>query len=88
MDQQEKIYVAGHRGMVGSAIVRKLQQQGQAHIVARNHGDLDLLNQQAVNDFFALEKPSQVYLRQQGSAAFMPTTPTLRTSSTTTCCCS
>ena len=62
MDQQEKIYVAGHRGMVGSAIVRKLQQQGQAHIVARNHGDLDLLNQQAVNDFFALEKPSQVYL--------------------------
>ena len=62
MDQQEKIYVAGHRGMVGSAIVRKLQHQGQGHLVTRSHGDLDLLNQQAVNDFFALEKPSQVYL--------------------------
>jgi GDP-L-fucose synthase len=62
MSVNEKIYVAGHRGMVGSAIVRTLQQQGQLDIVTRSHDELDLLNQQAVNDFFAQEKPSQVYL--------------------------
>ena len=57
-----KIYVAGHRGMVGSAIVRTLQQQGQTHIVTRTHAALDLTNQAAVNAFFDLEKPDQVYL--------------------------
>ena len=62
MDHREKIYVAGHRGMVGSAIVRRLLQQGQRHIVTRSHGELDLLNQQAVNDFIAQEKPTQIYL--------------------------
>ncbi len=57
-----KIYVAGHRGMVGSAIVRRLIGMGQSDIVARSHAELDLCNQQAVNEFFALEKPEQVYL--------------------------
>ena len=57
-----KIYVAGHRGMVGSAIVRALQQQGQTNIVTRTHTDLDLTNQAAVQAFFAAEKPAQVYL--------------------------
>lgn len=62
MGEPEKIYVAGHRGMVGSAIVRRLQQLGVGGIVTRSHAELDLLNQQAVNDFFAQEKPTQVYM--------------------------
>ena len=57
-----KIYVAGHRGMVGSAIVRVLNAQGHKNIVTRTHAELDLANQAAVNDFFAQEKPEQVYL--------------------------
>jgi GDP-L-fucose synthase len=58
----DKIYVAGHCGMVGSAIVRALQQQGQANFVARTHAELDLTNQAAVQAFFAQEKPTQVYM--------------------------
>jgi GDP-L-fucose synthase len=58
----EKIYVAGHRGMVASAIVRALQQQGQVNFVTRTHAELDLTNQAAVQSFFALEKPTQVYM--------------------------
>jgi GDP-L-fucose synthase len=58
----DKIYVAGHRGMVGSAIVRTLQQQGQTNFVTRTHAELDLTNQAAVQAFFAAEKPTQVYL--------------------------
>ena len=57
-----KIYVAGHRGMVGSAIVRRLQAAGQLNIVTRTHAELDLTNQAAVRAFFAAEKPDQVYL--------------------------
>lgn len=57
-----KIYVAGHRGMVGGAIVRELQAQGYANIITRTHNELDLTNQQAVNEFFALEKPQFVFL--------------------------
>jgi GDP-L-fucose synthase len=62
MSHQSKIYVAGHRGMVGSAIIRTLQSQGQGNIVTRAHAELDLTNQLAVQDFFAKEKPDQVYL--------------------------
>ena len=57
-----KIYVAGHRGMVGGAIVRALQSQGDNKLVARTHAELDLSNQAAVQAFFAEEKPDQVYL--------------------------
>ena len=57
-----KIYVAGHLGMVGSAIVRTLQAAGHTHIVTRTHAELDLTDQAAVRAFFALEKPDQVYL--------------------------
>ena len=57
-----KIYVAGHRGMVGSAIIRNLQAKGYSNIVTRTHGELDLTNQQAVKEFFEKEKPEQVYL--------------------------
>ncbi len=57
-----RIYVAGHRGMVGSAIVRLLQKNGGCEIVTRTHDELDLTNQQAVRDFFASEPIDQVYL--------------------------
>lgn len=57
-----KIYVAGHRGMVGSAIVRKLNDLGNQKIIVRTHAELDLTNQEAVANFFANEKPDQVYL--------------------------
>jgi len=62
MQKDSKIYVAGHRGMVGSAIVRELERQGYTNIITRTHGELDLTNQQAVNDFFAAEKPEYVFL--------------------------
>ena len=57
-----KIYVAGHHGMVGSAIVRALKLQGQTNIVARTHAELDLCDQAAVQTFFESEKPDQIYL--------------------------
>lgn len=62
MKPTDKIYVAGHRGMVGSAIVRKLQQQVHNNLVLRNSNELDLRNQQSVNDFFAQERPDYVFL--------------------------
>ena len=62
MQSTPKIYVAGHRGMVGSAIVRRLNQQGITRIVTRTHAELDLTDQAAVRAFFAAEKPDQVYL--------------------------
>jgi GDP-L-fucose synthase len=61
-NKNTKIYVAGHRGMVGSAIVRQLLAKGFTNIVARTHAELDLCNQQDVSDFFLQEKPEQVYL--------------------------
>jgi GDP-L-fucose synthase len=61
-DLSSKIYVAGHRGMVGSAIVRNLEVKGFTNIVTRSHAELDLTNQAAVKDFFDAEKPDQVYL--------------------------
>ena len=56
-DKGQKIYVAGHRGMVGSAIVRNLRSSGYNNIVTRTHAELDLTNQKAVQDFFEQEKP-------------------------------
>lgn len=57
-----KIFVAGHRGMVGSAIVRNLQSKGYTNIITRTRAELDLTDQQAVDTFFASEQPNQVYL--------------------------
>ncbi|MBF0256507.1 MAG: GDP-L-fucose synthase [Gammaproteobacteria bacterium] len=57
-----KIYVAGHRGMVGSAIVRALADLGQTHLLTRTHAELDLIDQAAVRAFFLQERPDQVYL--------------------------
>ncbi|MGM8139051.1 GDP-L-fucose synthase family protein [Enterococcus italicus] len=62
MEKEAKIYVAGHRGMVGSAIVRELEKQGYHNIITRTHKELDLTNQAAVNDFFEAEKPEYVFL--------------------------
>jgi len=61
-DLSQTIYVAGHRGMVGSAIVRNLQAKGFSNIVTRTHTELDLTDQQSVKAFFETEKPDQVYL--------------------------
>jgi len=58
----QKIYVAGHRGMVGSAIVRNLQAKGYSNIVTRTHAEMDLTDQTAVKAFFEQERPDQVYL--------------------------
>lgn len=62
MQKEAKIYVAGHRGMVGSALVRRLMQEGFTNLVTRTSGELDLRSQQAVADFFAHEKPDYVIL--------------------------
>lgn len=62
MDKSSKIYVAGHTGLVGSAIVRKLKAEGYNNLVLRTHKELDLVNQSAVADFFEREKPEFVFL--------------------------
>jgi GDP-L-fucose synthase len=62
MEQTAKIYIAGHSGMVGSALVRKLRKEGFNYIITRTSSELDLRNQQAVNDFFEKEKPEFVIL--------------------------
>ncbi len=62
MEKESKIYVAGHRGMVGSAIVRKLTSLGYTNLLTRTSAELDLRNQQQVADFFEVEKPEYVFL--------------------------
>ena len=62
MKKDAKIYVAGHRGMVGSAIVRELLRQGYTNIITRTHKELDLTRQDVVECFFAEEKPDYVFL--------------------------
>lgn len=62
MEKNSKIYVAGHRGMVGSAIVRELKKQGYTNIITRTHKELDLCRQEEVEKFFAEEKPEYVFL--------------------------
>uniref|UniRef100_UPI00261CAAEB NAD-dependent epimerase/dehydratase family protein n=1 Tax=uncultured Rikenella sp. TaxID=368003 RepID=UPI00261CAAEB len=62
MEKTSRIYVAGHRGLVGSAIWRNLQQKGYSGLIGRTHKELDLTDQQAVEAFFAAEKPEYVFL--------------------------
>ncbi len=81
MESDAKIYVAGHRGMVGSAIVRELQRQGYRNLILRTHKELDLTRQEAVEDFFKSENPEYVFMpagkvggiiaNQNGLADFM-----------------
>lgn len=72
MEKNAKIYVAGHRGMVGSAIVRELQRQGYTNIITRTHKELDLCRQEDVERFFAEEKPEYVFLAAARSAVSLP----------------
>jgi len=62
MDKHSKIYIAGHRGLVGSALMRQLNTQGYTNIISRTHAELDLTNQAAVANFFQTEKPEYVFL--------------------------
>jgi GDP-L-fucose synthase len=62
MDKTDKIYIAGHRGMVGSAIKRNLESRGHTNLICRTHSELDLTDQQAVNEFFESKKPEYVFL--------------------------
>jgi len=62
MEKKSRIYIAGHRGMVGSAILRKLKNLGYSNIITKTSAELDLRNQAAVSDFFATEKPEYVFL--------------------------
>jgi GDP-L-fucose synthase len=62
MQKDSRIYVAGHRGLVGSAIVRKLKRDGYTRVIGRTSAELDLRNQQSVQDFFAAEKPEYVFM--------------------------
>jgi len=62
MEKNAKIYVAGHKGMVGSAIVRELQKEGYTNIITRSHAELDLCRQEAVEKFFEEEKPEYIFL--------------------------
>ena len=71
MEKNAKIYVAGHRGMVGSAIVRELNRQGYNNIITRTHKELDLTRQDQVENFFAEEKPEFVFLAAAKVAGIM-----------------
>ena len=62
MNKKSKIYIAGHRGLVGSAIRRNLEKKGYCNLVTRTHSELDLIDQKATEDFFANEKPDYVFL--------------------------
>lgn len=62
MRLESRIYVAGHRGLAGSAIVRKLQKKGYHNLLVRTHAELDLTDQQSVRVFFEHEKPDYVFL--------------------------
>ena len=62
LEKNDKIYVAGHRGLVGSAIVRNLKSKGYTNIIGRTHKELDLTNQMAVRTFFETERPDAVVL--------------------------
>lgn len=62
MDTNARIYIAGHRGLVGSAILRRLQTENASNLILRTHAELDLIDQHAVDAFFAVEKPEYVFL--------------------------
>ena len=62
MDKESKIYLAGHSGLVGTALKKKLESKGYTNLVLHTHKELDLISQQAVNEFFAQEKPDFVFL--------------------------
>ena len=84
MEKDSKIFVAGHRGLVGQAIVKSLREKGYSNLVFRNHAELDLISQAAVDAFFKAEKPHFIFLAaaKVGASAPIPLIPP--TSSTKT----
>ena len=84
MEKNAKIYVAGHRGMVGSAIVRELQRQGYTNIITRTHKELDLTRQEAVDASSPKKSPNMYSSPQQRWAVSSPTNRHWRTSCTRT----
>ena len=76
MNPNARIYIAGHRGLVGSALMRRLQAQGYTNIVTRTHAELDLTDRVATETFFAAEKPEYVFLAAARVGGFMITIPT------------
>lgn len=71
---RQRIFIAGHRGMVGSAIVRQLEQRGNVELVLRNRDELNLLDSKAVQEFFAVERIDQVYLAAAKVGGLSPIT--------------
>lgn len=61
MNKEDKIYIAGHRGLVGSALLNKLKSEGFINLIFKTHSELDLIDQVAVNNFFQIEKPKYVF---------------------------
>ncbi|MDL0089336.1 GDP-L-fucose synthase family protein [Campylobacter gastrosuis] len=71
MNKNSKIYIAGHKGLVGSAILQELQNQGYTNLIYKTHDELDLINQSAVNDFFKKQKPEYVILSAAKAGGIM-----------------
>lgn len=85
MEKSAKIYIAGHHGLVGSAIWRNLQEKGYTNLTGRSHKELDLLDGVAVKDFFDQERPEYVILAAPTWEVSWQTAHTGRTLSTRTC---
>ena len=79
MGKDSKIFVAGHRGLVGSAILNNLRSKGYTNFLLRTHAELDLTDQAAVNEFFAAERPDYVFLSSAVSWRTVCTVPILST---------
>ena len=78
MSKGDRIFIAGHGGMVGSAIVRKLRESGYANLITRTRAELDLIRQGDVRKFFESERVDQVYLAAAKVGGILATTPTRR----------
>lgn len=78
IEKSDKIYVAGHRGLVGSAIVRNLQAKGYENVIGRTHRELDLTSQAQVRDFFEKERPDVVVLAAAKVGGIKAIIPRLR----------
>lgn len=85
MHKEARIFVAGHRGLVGSALVRRLRAEGFHNLILRTRTELDLTDAKAVDRFFAEERPEYVFLAAAKVGGFWPTALTLRISSVSTC---
>lgn len=81
MNKESKIYVAGHRGLVGSAIMANLKSKGYKNVIGRTHSELDLLDQRAVAEFLTANAPMPLYWRPHTLAASWPTASIAPTSS-------